>query len=178
MNTLVRMRVGVGVLTGGPSGVQTSARETALALARAGAEVTVFMTPDARLPADEAALTSVPIRPLPAPLRKPRVAHGLQLPHRLLLGRRLARAVADHPVDVLHLFSPALAAMLPDGPPAVVQSWFWPPTLRGRLRTMMPLARRGPAAAAHLAVEIQSHAGDRLGYRKAELVLANTRTAE
>lgn len=171
------MRVGVGVQSAGPSGVQTSVVETALALARAGAEVTTFTTPDARLlPA--AGITRVPLDPLPAPLRNPRVEHGLQLPHRLLLGRRLARAVADHPVDVLHLFSPALAASLPAGPPAVVQSWFSPPTLRGRLRTMMPFARRGPAAALHLAAEVQAHAGDRLGYRRAALVLANTRTAE
>ena len=172
------MRVGVGVLSAGPSGLPVSVLETSLALARAGAEVTTFMTSDARLPAGAEGITAVPLRPLPSPLRKPRVEHGLQLPHRLLLGRRLARAVADHPVDVLHLFSPALAAMLPAGPPAVVQSWFWPPTLRGRLRTMMPLARRGPAAALHLAAEVQAHAGDRLGYRRAALVLANTATAE
>ena len=171
------MRVGVGVQSAGPSGVQTSVVETALALARAGAEVTAFTTPDARLP-PAAGITPVPLEPLPAPLRNPRVEHGLQLPHRLLLGRRLARAVADHPVDVLHLFSPALAASLPAGPPAVVQSWFSPPTLRGRLHTMMPFARRGPAAALHLAAEVQAHAGDRLGYRRAALVLANTRTAE
>jgi glycosyltransferase involved in cell wall biosynthesis len=172
------MRVGVGVLSAGPSGVPTSVVETALALARAGADVTTFMTPDARLPAAAEAVTQVPLEPLPAPLRKPRVEHGLQLAHRLLLGRRLARALDDHPVDALHLFSPALAAPLPDGPPTVVQSWFWPPTLRGRLRTMMPFARRGPAAVAHLAAEVQAHAGDRLGYRRAALVLANTPTAE
>jgi glycosyltransferase involved in cell wall biosynthesis len=177
-NTLSTVRVGVGVLTAGPSGLPTSVLETALGLARAGAEVTIFMTPDARLPPAAEALIRAPLEPLPAPLRKPRVEHGLQLAHRLLLGRRLARAVADHPVDVLHLFSPALAALLPAEPPAVVQSWFWPPTLRGRLRTMMPFARRGPAAAAHLAAEVQAHAGDRLGYRRAALVLANTRTAE
>jgi glycosyltransferase involved in cell wall biosynthesis len=172
------MRTGVGVLTAGPSGLPASVLETALALASAGAEVTTFTTPDARLPAGADALTQVPLEPLPAPLRKPRVEHGLQLPQRLLLGRRLARAVAEHPVDVLHLFSPALAALLPAGPPTVVQSWFWPPTLSGRLRTMMPFARRGPAAAAHLAAEVQAHAGDRLGYRRAALVLANTRAAE
>jgi glycosyltransferase involved in cell wall biosynthesis len=172
------MRVGVGVLTGGPSGLPTSVLETTLALARAGADVTIFMTPEARLPPAAEGIARAVLEPLPAPLRKPRVEHGLQLAHRLLLGRRLARAVADQPVDVLHLFSPALAALLPHGPPAVVQSWFWPPTLRGRLRTMMPFARRGPAAAAHLAAEVQAHVGDRLGYRRAALVLANTRTAE
>jgi glycosyltransferase involved in cell wall biosynthesis len=172
------MRVGVGVLTGGPSGLPTGVLETTLALARAGADVTIFMTPEARLPPAAEGIARAVLEPLPAPLRKPRVEHGLQLAHRLLLGRRLARAVADQPVDVLHLFSPALAALLPHGPPAVVQSWFWPPTLRGRLRTMMPFARRGPAAAAHLAAEVQAHVGDRLGYRRAALVLANTRTAE
>ena len=164
------------MLSAGPSGVPTSVAETALALARAGAEVTTFTTPDAHLP-QAMGITRVPLEPLPAPLRNPRVEHGLQLPHRLLLGRRLARAVADHPVDVLHLFSPALAAS-PALPPAVVQSWFSPPTLRGRLRTMMPFARRGPAAVLHLAAEVQAHTGDRLGYRRAALVLANTRTAE
>ena len=42
---------------------------------------------------------------------------------------------------------------------------------------MMPFARRGPAAALHLAAEVQSHAGDELGYRRAALVLANTEIA-
>jgi glycosyltransferase involved in cell wall biosynthesis len=174
------LRVGVGVLTAGPSGLPTSVLETARALTRAGADVTTFMTSDARLPPGAQVLerSSARLEPLPAPLRNARVEHALQLPHRLLLSRRLARALADHPVNVLHLFSPALAGMLPGGPPAVVQSWFWPPTLGGRLRTMMPLARRGPAAAAHLAAQVQAHAGDRLGYRRAALVLANTRAAE
>ena len=152
--------------------------ETAVALDRAGADVTVFMTPDARLPVAGEALTQARLEPLPAPLRNPRIEYSLQLAHRLMLGRRLARALEDNPVDVLHLFSPALAAVLPAGPPAVVQSWFCPPTLRGRLRTMMPFARRGAAAAVHLAAEVQAHAGDRLGYRRAALVLANTRAAE
>jgi glycosyltransferase involved in cell wall biosynthesis len=174
------MRVGVGVFAGGPSGLPVSVLETALALERAGVEVTTFMTGNVELPPAARALerSAARLEPMPAVLRNPRSEQALQLVHRLMLGRRLARALADHPVDVLHVFSPALAAMLADGPPTVVQSWFWPPTLDGRLRTMMPFARRGPAAAVHLAAEVQSHVADRLGYRHAALVLANTRAAE
>jgi glycosyltransferase involved in cell wall biosynthesis len=174
------MRIGVGVFNSGPSGVPVSVLETALALTRAGADVTTFMTADATLPPAAQVLGPAGVRlaPMPRVLGPPRVQTALHLAHRLLLGRRLGRALDEHPVDVLHLFSPALATMLPQRPPVLVQSWFWPPTLEGRLRTMMPFARRGPAAVVHLAAEAQAHAGDRLGYARAALVLANTATAE
>ena len=120
------MRVGIGVYTTGPSGNPASVLETALALDRAGADVTMFTTSDAVIPpaGERLAHAAVRLPPLPAPLRRPRVETVLHLAHRVLLGRRLARALAEHPVDVLHLFSPALTAGLDGGPPAVVQSWF------------------------------------------------------
>ena len=171
------MRVGVAVYSSGPSGVPVAVLETALALRGAGADVTVFATADARLPAGAGELRVARLAPLPDALRNPRVEQALHLPYRLLLGRRVARALADHPVDVLHAFSPGIAPGLPRGLPLVVQSWFSPPTLSGRLRTMLPLAPRGPIAAAHLVAELEAHAGDRLGYRRADLVLANTEPA-
>jgi glycosyltransferase involved in cell wall biosynthesis len=174
------VRVGVGVMIAGASGLPAIVLETALGLHSAGVPVTLFMTHDAVLPPHAYALerSARRLEALPAPLRNSRIEHALQLPHRLLLGRRLAAALADETIDVLHLFSSALAAVVPARLPTVVQSWFYPPDLPGRLRTMMPLAPRGPLAPVRLAGEIQAHAGDLLGYRRAALVLANTPSAE
>ena len=171
------MRIGVAVYSSGPSGVPVAVLETALALRGAGVQVTVFATHGVQLPADAAGLRLAPLEPLPGPLQNPRVEHALHLPHRLMLGRRVASALRAHPVDLLHAFSPGIAALVPRGQPVVVQSWFTPPTLAGRLRTMLPLAPRGPLAAAHLVAETEAHVGDRLGYRRADLVLANTEPA-
>ena len=173
------MRVGVGVYSGGPSGVPVSVLETAAALIAAGADVTMLATADAAVPhgfpgGDERV---VRLQPLPRALRDPRVEQALHLPHRLMLGRRVARAVEPLDLDVLHVFSPGVAAVLPRGLPLVVQSWFSPPTLRGRMRTMAPFAPRGPMLPVRLLAEAQAHAADRLGYRRASLVLANTETA-
>jgi hypothetical protein len=163
------VRVGVGVMIAGASGLPAIVLETALGLHSAGVPVTLFMTHDAVLPAHAYALehSARRLEALPAPLRNSRIEHALQLPHRLLLGRRLAAALADETIDVLHLFSSALAAVVPARLPTVVQSWFYPPDLPGRLRTMMPLAPRGPLAPVRLVGEIQAHAGDLLGYRRA-----------
>jgi glycosyltransferase involved in cell wall biosynthesis len=173
------MRVGVGVFTGGPSGVPVSVLETAMALRESGLEVTLFATsdefPGARL--ESLREVTVQLAPLPAALRDPRVEQALHLVQRRALGRRLARALQAAPVDVLHLFSPGIATAATHRVPTVVQSWFHPPTLRGRLRTMMPLAPRGALWPAHLAAEAQAFAADRIGYANADLVLANTEAA-
>ncbi len=173
------MKIGIGVFTGGPSGIPVSVLQTALALRAAGADLVLFATHEARLPEEAEILRGsiVRIPEVPAPLRSTRTEQALHLLHRRLLGRGLARSLASHPVDVMHLFSPGMAPALATGQCVVVQSWFWPPTLRGRLRTMMPLAPRGPLAAVHLAAETQAHVADRLGYRRADLVLANTEPA-
>lgn len=155
--------------------------DTALALVAAGVDVTLFADGRARLPAHAEPLRDRVIRldPLPAAMEHPRVAALAFLPTKLALSRRWARALERHPVDVVHAFSPGTAAALPGTPPVLVQAWFHPPTLRGRLHTMLEFARRFPPMyAAHAAVEVQSHAADMLGYRRARLVLANTGSAE
>lgn len=174
------MRVGVGIFTGGPSGIPVSVMETAQALRRAGTDVVMFATSDAEVPVHSAGLIGqvVRLRPLPRGLRHPRVAHALHLPARLMLGRRLADALRAHPVDVVHAFSPGVAPPLPPKQAVVVQSWFHPPELWPRLRTVMPLSRRSPPLyLANAGAEIQAHIVDMLGYRRADLVLTNTERA-
>jgi glycosyltransferase involved in cell wall biosynthesis len=174
------VRVAIGVFTGGPSGVPVSVLETAAALRGAGTSVTLLATTGADVPGDVAGpgLEVVRLDPLPRGLGDPRVEQALHLPHRLLLGRRVARALAQRPFDVLHLFSPGAAAALPASTPVVIQSWFTPPTLRGRLGTMMPLAPRDAWLPVRLLAETQAHLADVAGYRRAALVLANTADAE
>jgi glycosyltransferase involved in cell wall biosynthesis len=155
--------------------------DTALALDAAGVEVTLFADARAELPAAAAALRERVVRldPLPAPMERPRVAESAFLATKLSLSRRFGRALAKHPVDVLHVFSPGTAAIIPRGTPIVVQAWFNPPRLPARLRTMLQFARRFPPLyAAHVAVEMQAFASDLLGYRRASVVLVNTVTAE
>ena len=173
------MKIGIGVFTGGPSGIPVSVLQTALALRAAGADLGLFATQEARVPeeADDLRDSIVRIPEVPAALRSTRTEQALHLLHRRLLGRGLAQSLASDPVDVMHVFSPGMAPALAAGQCVVVQSWFWPPTLRGRLRTMMPLAPRGPLTPVHLAAETQAHVADRLGYRRADLVLANTEPA-
>jgi glycosyltransferase involved in cell wall biosynthesis len=174
------VKVAIGVFTGGPSGVPVSVLETAAGLRAAGTPVTLLATAGADVPAHVTGpgLEIVRLDPLPRRLGDPRVEQALHLPHRLLLGRRVARALAERRFDVLHLFSPGAAAALPASTPVVIQSWFTPPTLRGRLGTMMPLAPRDAWLPVRLLAEAQAHLADVAGYRRAALVLANTEEAE
>jgi glycosyltransferase involved in cell wall biosynthesis len=174
------VKVAIGVFTGGPSGVPVSVLETAAALRAAGTPVTLLVTAHAEVPAHLSGpgIDVVRLEPLPRRFDDPRVEQALHLPHRLLLGRRVGRALRDRPSDVLHLFSPGAAATLGASPPVVVQSWFTPPTLRGRLGTMMPLAPRDAWLPVRLISEVQAHLADVAGYRRAALVLANTEVAE
>jgi glycosyltransferase involved in cell wall biosynthesis len=97
---------------------------------------------------------------------------------KLALSCAWAGALARHPVDVVHAFSPGTAIALPRDTPVVVQAWFHPPRLPDRMRTMMEFARRSPPLyGAHAILELQSHASDLLGYRRAAIVLANTESA-
>jgi glycosyltransferase involved in cell wall biosynthesis len=173
------VRVGVGVYSGGPSGVPVSVLETADALRRAGVDVTLFATSDARVPERFAELDDVTVllAELPRALRNVRIGHALHLVQRRALGRRLARALEGGSIDVLHLFSPGIATASSHRRPTVVQSWFHPPSLSGRLRTMMPLAPRNALWPAHLAAETQSFLADRIGFRHADLIAANTEPA-
>jgi glycosyltransferase involved in cell wall biosynthesis len=171
------VRVGVGVYSGGPSGLPVSVLETATALHTAGLDVTLFATSDAPQ-APALADRTVRLAALPRALRDARVEQALQLVQRRALGRRLARALDDAPVDVLHLFSPGIASARSHRVPTVVQSWFHPPTLSGRLRTMLPLAPRNALWPVRAGAEVQAFAADRLGFRHADLVLANTLEAE
>ena len=166
----------MGLFRGGPSGNGAIVLESVLGLRASGVDVTMFATHEARVPPVAESLVTR-LAPMPRSLHNPRVQQALQLVRRRLEGQRLARALEDRPVDVVHLFSAGMAPALPERQRTVVQSWFWPPRLRGRLRTMMPLAPRNPLAAAHLLAEVQAHVADRLGYRSADLVLANTERA-
>jgi len=153
--------------------------DTALALERTGVDVTLFADGTARLP-DRAARLSRPVvrlEPLPALMRRPLVADGLFLPTKLAVARRWRRSV-DASLDVAHSFSPGFAALLPRSLPVTVQAWFHPPRIRQRLATMLAFAPRGPHYPAHVLLELQSHASDLLGYRRASLVVANTETAK
>jgi glycosyltransferase involved in cell wall biosynthesis len=154
--------------------------DTAMGLASAGAEVTLFVTHGARLEQEvHDGVRVVELRPLRRLNRHPRAGDAVFLATKLALSRRLRDALSEHPVDVVHTFSPGCIALLPKELPAVTQAWFHPPRLVPRLRTMLPFKSRFPPMfAAHTLLELQSHASDRLGYRRADLIAANTPTAE
>jgi glycosyltransferase involved in cell wall biosynthesis len=174
------LRVGIGPFAEAPSGVAVATVDTALALAARGVDVTLFADGRAVLPERAHPLADRVVRldPLPALLERPRAAAAFFLAQRRGLSRAWARALERHPVDVVHAFSPGTAMVLPRATPVAVQAWFHPPRLPDRMRTMMEFARRSPPMyAAHAAVELQSHASDLLGYRRAAVVLANTESA-
>jgi glycosyltransferase involved in cell wall biosynthesis len=175
------LRVGIGPFAAAPSGLAVATVDTALALHAAGVDVTLFADGRAELPERATPLRDrvVGLDPMPAALEPPRVSAAVFLATKLAMSRRWARALREHPVDVVHAFSPGTAIALPRPTPVVVQAWFHPPRLRARLRTMLAFARRFPPFyAAHVALELQSHASDLLGYRRASVVLANTASAE
>jgi glycosyltransferase involved in cell wall biosynthesis len=175
------MRVGIGPFADSPSGMAIATADTALGLVTAGLDVTLFVAGGASPPEQVAERVHrvVELRPLPRPMRHPRVGDAVFLASKLALSRRWADALAEHPVDGVHTFSPGCLALLPRPLPAIAQAWFHPPRLVPRLRTMLPFKSRFPPMfAAHTLLELQSHASDRLGYRRADLILANTPTAE
>jgi glycosyltransferase involved in cell wall biosynthesis len=175
------MRVGIGPFADSPSGMAVASADTALGLAAAGVDVTLFVAGGASPPRDVVGGVDavVELRPLPRALRNPRVGDAVFLATKLALSRRWAAALEAHPVDGVHTFSPGCLALLPRPLPALTQAWFHPPRIVPRLRTMLPFKSRFPPMfAAHTLLELQSHASDRLGYRRADTIVVNTPTAE
>lgn len=175
------MRVGIGVFATAPSGLSVATVDTALGLRATGVEVTLFADAAAELPEHAESLASdvVWLAPLPKALRGGRLADLGFLPKRLAWSRRWARALEANHVDVVHGFSPGTTALLPRSFPVGVQAWFNPPRLMPRMRTMLEFAPRVPHVYTGTAAAlVQSHAADALGYRRADIVLVNTPTAE
>jgi glycosyltransferase involved in cell wall biosynthesis len=155
--------------------------DTALGLLERGADPVVFADAAAVLPDRAEVLRDRIVRldPLPRALQMQRSQDALFLPTKLAFARRWAVALHDNPVDVVHTFSPGCAALIPRGTPTVVQAWFNPPTLRARLRTMLAFAPKlPPVYLANVAMLLQSHSADALAYRRADVILTNTATAE
>lgn len=174
------MRVGLAAYAETPSGLAVSTIDAGLALRDAGAEVVLFAEADAVLPprAQPLAGNVVRLERPPPPLRTRAGRTGAFLPAKLVTSRALARALRREPVDVVHAYSPGLAAALPRDVRSLAQAWFHPPRLQARLRTLLPFVGQSPLYPAAAMVQAQSHASDLLGYRRAGLVLANTPTAE
>lgn len=174
------MRIGIGPFAAWPSGIPVAVADTVRGLREHGTEVTLFAVANDRVPAELAngPGTVVRLGSLPRVLRTARGGDALFLATRLALSRRWAAALSEHPVDIVHSFSPGCLALLPSEQPAVAQAWFYPPGLRDRLATMLPFASAGPKRAAYAAVELQAQLSDALGYRRADVVVANTPTAE
>lgn len=171
------MRVALGVYADEPSGLAVATVDTALALREAGAEVTLFVQPDSTLPPRAAPLAERVVRLRPPALRGRLGGTALFLAAKLATSARLAEALRGRRFDAVHVFSPGVAARLPAGHRVSVQAWFHPPSLRGRLTTMMPFTSRRALYPAALMVQTQSHLADVLGYRRADLVVANTEVA-
>lgn len=166
--------------------------DTALGLDALGADVTIFAEPGLELPrrarhlAGRVVALADPVRDLP-----PRASDALFLPSKLGLGRRWAQAIREHPVDVVHAFSPGTAAPIPTDVAVVVQAWYHPArsTLAKRLRRESAYGAGGVGAslpgpvripvriAAHVARQAQTQASDTLGYRRSDLLLTATPSA-
>lgn len=173
------MRLGIGVFADEPSGLAVATVDTALALDEAGVDVTLFALAGSTLPERAEAISDrvVRLRPIPRLLRGRAGSTALFLVAKLAISRRLAEASRQHPVDVLHVLSPGMAALLPRGPRVLVQAWFHPPRLLARLRTLLPFTARWFLYPVSLVVHVQSYLSDLAGYRRADLVLANTEVA-
>jgi glycosyltransferase involved in cell wall biosynthesis len=173
------LRLGIGVYADEPSGLAVATVDTALALHRAGIDVTLFALPESSLPARAAPIADrvVYLAPLPRALRSRAGSTALFLAARMLVSTRLADALQRHPVDAVHVFSPGMAGRLPAGVRASVQAWFHPPRLVPRLRTLLPFTARPVLYPLNVVVQTQSHLADLAGYRRADVVLANTEVA-
>jgi glycosyltransferase involved in cell wall biosynthesis len=173
------LKLGLGVYAEEPSGLAVATVDTALALQQAGADVTLFAAAGSRLPdrAQPLADRVVRLAPPPALLERPGVETALFLASKLALAGRLAQSLESNPVDAIHVFSPGMAARVPKGVRVTAQAWFHPPRLAARLRTLMPFVSRPALYPAGLVVQAQSHLADLAGYRRADLVIANTEAA-
>ncbi|HEX6754261.1 MAG TPA: glycosyltransferase family 4 protein [Solirubrobacterales bacterium] len=173
------MRLGIGVFADEPSGLAVATVDTALALDGVGVDVTLFAVAGSTLPERAEAISDrvVRLRPIPRLLRGRVGSTALFLVARLATSRRLSEALKEHPVDALHVLSPGMAALVPRGPRVSVQAWFHPPRLLARLRTLLPFTARWFLYPVSLIVHVQSYLSDLAGYRRADLVLANTEVA-
>ncbi|HEY5707867.1 MAG TPA: glycosyltransferase family 4 protein [Solirubrobacterales bacterium] len=173
------MRLGIGVFADEPSGLAVATVDTALALDAAGVDVTLFALDGSTLPERAEAISGrvVKLRPIPRLLRGRIGSTALFLVARLAISRRLAEALRQHPVDALHVLSPGMAALVPPGPRVSVQAWFHPPRLLARLKTLLPFTASWFLYPVSLVVHVQSYFSDLAGYRRADLVLANTEVA-
>ena len=166
--------------------------DTALGLRALGADVTIFTEPGVPLPERARALAGHTVTLPPPALELPRrLSAALFLAQKLELGRRWAQALREHPVDVVHAFSPGTAAPLPRDVAVVVQAWHHPArsTLRRRLNresaygtggvgARLPGPARAPVElAAHVTYQVQTHTSDTLGYRRGDLLLTATPSA-
>ena len=184
------MRIGVGIHAPTSAAMEVGTIDLALALAQGGHDVTLFAEHDVELPARAAPLEGRVAR-LPASRVElsGRTRDALFLPARLEFSRRWARALAEHPVDVVHAFSGGSAALIPREVAVVIQAWWHPArsTLRKRLfgggaygagafTGGSPVKRMlGPVASATRMT--QTHGSDALGYRRAEAIVAVTEEA-
>lgn len=171
------MRVALGVYADAPSGLAVGTVDTALALDRAGAEVTLFALPESTLPPRAAPLADRVVRLPRAPLQGRLGSTALFLPSRLAASARFGQALQGRSYDAVHAFSPGMAARVPAGFRLSVQAWFHPPLLSARLRTMLPFTARRALYPAALMLQTQAHLADLAGYRRADLVIANTALA-
>jgi glycosyltransferase involved in cell wall biosynthesis len=186
------MKVGLGVLSSTSPGMAIGPVDTALGLHALGVDVTIFAEPDAELPERAASLADCVVRLEPTALAlPPRVREAALLASRLAVGRRWARAIRRHPVDVIHAFSPGTSVPLPAELPVVVQAWHHPAraTLRaslsrasaygtGGVGLSLPRPLRTPVqTAVRVARQSQAHVSNTLGYRRASVVLVATPSA-
>jgi glycosyltransferase involved in cell wall biosynthesis len=186
------VRIGLGIYSSASAGMAIGPVDTALGLDALGADVTIFAEPGLELPRRARHLAGRVV-PLAGPVRQlpPRMSDALFLASKLGLSRRWADAIGQHPVDVVHSFSPGTAAQLPPEVAVVVQAWYHPAraTLRSRLRresaygtgsvgASLPGPVRVPVeVAAHVARQTQTQASDTLGYRRSDLLLTATPSA-
>jgi glycosyltransferase involved in cell wall biosynthesis len=171
------LRIALGVYANEPSGLAVATVDTALALVDAGADVTLFALPGSDLPPRAESLADRVIR-----LRRPRfqgriAGSALFLLSKLAASARFAEALESERFDAVHVFSPGMAARLPARHRVSTQAWFHPPRLGARLRTMMPFTSTPAMYPAALVLQTQSHLADVAGYRRADLVIANTEVA-
>ena len=171
------MRVALGIYTEQPSGLAVGTVDTALALAEEGVDLSLFAIEGNTLPPRAESLAERVVW-----LRRPAL-HGrvsstaLFLASRMAASARLAGALAGQRFDAVHVFSPGMASRVPAGSRLTTQAWFHPPRLLDRLRIMMPFTSHAALYPLALLTQTQAHLADLAGYRRADLVVANTEVA-
>jgi glycosyltransferase involved in cell wall biosynthesis len=171
------LRVALGVYADEPSGLAVGTIDTALALDAAGVDLTVFALEGSHLPDRAEGLLDRVVWIERPPLQGRIASTAAFLPSKMAASAGLAKAMRGLSFDVVHVFSPGMASRLPRGMKVSAQAWFHPPRLVDRLRIMMPFTSRPAMYPAALMLQTQAHLSDLAGYRRADLVLANTDVA-